>query len=185
MVQILWEWKFPEHGRVNPEDWVTETILAIDEWKFWEKVMLLPLEEVQQEVVLWAMSEFESRVQMIIWDIIEDSIQRYLSYKTEVEDLSDTWVNYKTRNLIDETKQAMRDMQLKAYSVQDTLSYLEDEDMIEFDDGYVFQAIEDILSPYKEVIFSVLIANEDKIKQRLASPKRFRRRQNAKKRKRS
>lgn len=180
MAEIIWKWKFRDHGKTNPEDWVLDTILAIDQWEFWDHVKVLPLE---WEDVVREMNVFEEKIKLIIENIVNEAIQSYLSYKEENATINGVWIDYETRNLMEETRHIVRDMQIKAFWIQDALDYLGDD--VNLDEWYEFEMMGEILSSYREVIFSVLVANEDRIRQRLAAPKRLRRRKNAKKRQKS
>lgn len=181
MENIIWEWRFPNHWKTNSDTWVEETILAIDQWEYWDHVKVIPLDQVNEDIVLWTMSEFESKVQLIISDIVEESIQNYLSYKAENDELSDKWIDYEKRNLVQETEWVIKEMNIEIMAIQDTLDYLEN--MWKLDEVDIYEVIKEVLRKYGDKVFSILVQNQDKIKQKLLAPKRLRRRKNAKKKK--
>lgn len=184
MWNVLWEWVFPDHGKTNDDTWIEHVILAIDEGQFWKWVTLLPLETKEADIVIMQNDVFQQKVHQIVENILHDAIQTYLSHKAETAQNVKDCVS-SVRNLVQETLGVQRDMMLKADAIEDTFLYMGDTvdvDDFDLDEAYKLEMIETLLSPYREYIISLLMMNEDKMRQREQAPKRFRRRQNAKKR---
>lgn len=185
MAEILGEWKFPDHGKVNPDTNVAERIVAIDQWEHGENVKVIPVSNMEWEIVLAEIDNFTNRVNVIIENIVHDAIQTYLNYRAETPLEPALALVNDTRNLVAETLSAQRDMMIRAEAMQDAFLYMGDTvdiDHFDLDDNYVFDMVYNVLASYQEYISSLLVQNEQLAKKRLVGPKRFRQRQNSKKR---
>lgn len=188
MAEILGSGRFPDHGKTNDDTNVAERIVAIDQWEHGENVRVIPVSNIEGEIVLAEIDNFTNRVRVIIENIVHDAIQTYLNYRAETPLPPSLAIMNDTRNLVAETLSTQRDMMIRAEAMQDAFLYIGDTvdiDDYELGDNYVFDMVYDVLASYQEYIYSLLIQNEELAKKRLVAPKRFRQRQKAKKRKRS
>ena len=160
MVQILWKWRFPEHGKRNPEEGVTERLIAIDQWEFWENVSLIPLpsdsediqeKEFQDEEEDMPNLEFRDKIAAVVGVIINLWIADYT--KTRKRYLF-------RRNFLQETTFLRERMFQEATILNDGWEYMEGALEQKYDEELKLSALWDILDGYRQVVFDVLLSNE-------------------------
>lgn len=174
MADILGLWKFPNHGKNNATKGGWKDTLEINRGDFWEWVTLFPTDGIGAEIAILQAGEFEWKIGVIINDIVSGWIQDYISHKAETSTLEDEWIDYEVRKLMHETAKLTNEMLLKAYAIEDSFEYMEnnidlsDEDLWE---DFIFKMIGSILESYRNDVFALLVKNEEKLKNKKSKNK--------------
>lgn len=161
MVQILWEWRFSEHGKINPEEGIEKTIIAIDQWEFWENVCLISLPSDSEDIQEIQHQdndedipdlEFRDKIAAVVDVIINLWIADYS--KTRKRHLF-------RRNFLQETIFLWEQMFQEATTLNDGWEYMEGALGQQYDEELKLNALWDILDGYRQVVFDVLVSNEE------------------------
>ncbi len=174
MSKILWKWVFPDHGKVNPENYKLDSASK-------KKIIKLSTAMSIGERESFEVYKFEAQILRRIEEIIERWVNSYVDYKESLgEEI------HLNRNLYEEASIISDEMSKEVNVIVKTLDVVEWIAWVEIDDNTnKIQIIETYFEDYSDKVANLLIQNEVKLEQKAKSAKRFRRRQNAKKKKRS
>lgn len=141
MWNVIWLWKFPDHGKKSHENRVNTELP--------KNVIQIPTQLNREDTFDKELAEFQIQVNLIIENIISDWVIDYLD--TIKQSNKNIKKYYKDMNWISD------EMKIKAKTIDDTIEYLENKIDSYFDWEFVIIAIADILSVYRDEVFELLM----------------------------
>ena len=143
MWAVLWQWKFPEHWQINPEN--------VDFAVLWQNITVIKTLNYTKKINNFV-DEITERINLVIKLSIND-------FTTQVSESRDNYVNLSSREeilLSEETTKLFNEMLLSALLFDEGFTEKMQDKKIDISKEVRLLYITDSLTPYKEKILDLL-----------------------------